>query len=363
MRMSAVAIAASLVLIPQMGAALLPSGPTCQSVADTLNTQFMTMSPLQTDGSMPEDAGVLVHTIHGPIPKSPPPPPKGTYLNIKHIRSLGVDADAKCGDLMAGTSGFDGTNPVFLPWCGSNRKPTDPRKLSDASSWTYLRTDTLLNSTARNTDEVVCRSSDNKHYGLIFSNAYMNTGDNLGCMFPLDGDTGSRVQQGCGPSLNPSVSGLGHNGPCTFAAGATLDEKITKYISDYNNLLSISPSLAGSRVCSLSKDQFDVWVGVRQQINLTHTDWPENEFVLRNWDMLSTNEIADNGILVGIYYATGCVDGTQGNAEDANRIAKLYSDWTGTQVPVFELDNAAIAAGTQTPFQCPATPIQVQTGD
>lgn len=354
MRVLGYSIAAMLALAPAASHAFAPSEQLCQSTAQVLNTQFMTKSPLNADGTMPEDAGVIVHTIHGPKPN---PSAKGVFLDLKFLNTLDPVPDATCGDLMTGKVKKFGGTEIYLPWCGSNRKPGEPLSLSDASSWTYLRTDTLLNSTATNTDEVVCRAGDNKHYGLIFSNTYMNISNNLGCMFPLDGDTGSRPEQGCGASLNPVVAGLSHFGPCTFDQGATTDEKSTAYLNDFGNLIQVRPDLAGSRVCSLSKADFDTWVNVRQKVKLNFTGWPENEFVLRNWDKYSSQDLAINGFLIGIYYLTGCADGTFGNAEDAQKIADLYSSWTGgATVPVFEISNQAIASGSKTPFQCPAQP-------
>ena len=113
-------------------------------------------------------------------------------------------------------------------------------------------------------------------------------------------------------------------------------------------------SYAGSLVCSLAGSQFDTYVEVRKDIPLQYTDWPVSEFVLWNWDQYSANDLRD--ILVGIYYTTGCQGPggpiSDGSREDAQDIADLFADWTGVNVPVVNLSNAAMRQGSKTPFSC-----------
>ncbi|MEL7166346.1 MAG: hypothetical protein AAGL96_12830 [Pseudomonadota bacterium] len=310
----------------------------CDAAAAQFNIQFTTFSPLSAaTGNLPDGAGVIAHTIHGPYPGQGPTPPG--YLDFDALEALTPDLTKTCGDYLA-----QGT---FLPWCGSNHDPLTGA-LSDSSSWTYVRQDTRIHGAMPGVnDEVVCSSDFNKRYGLIFANAYMNTGDNLGCMYPLDGDTGPRKGKGCGISTHAWAQPPQAQGTCPVSDDATTYEK------DFAALITAQGSRAGSLICSLAKSQFDTWVAVRKAVDLGATTWPVNEFVLWNWDSYSTQDIADIGFLAGIYYLSGCertpVDGDRATAE---RIAQLFSDWTGVAVPVVELSNAAIRQASDQPFSC-----------
>lgn len=249
----------------------------CQASIATLNKQFNTTNGLDKNGNLPLDSGLIVHTIHGP----------GTgaaELNLKKLNALAVDTTKTCGAFM------NLKPPVYLPWCGSNQNPVT-HQWDDSTSWTYIRSDTLINGrNSQRPDEVVCDDTDNKKYGLIFSNAYMNDGTNLGCMYPLDGDTGNRTKMGCGISQNQSIITKDAQGACPST------ETLAQYSADFKNLLTTSggqyASYAGSLICSLSKPQFDLWVGARKTVDLSFTAWPVNEFVLFNWDTYSTSALA-----------------------------------------------------------------------
>ena len=162
---------------------LLAQVSLCQSTIGGMNKQFSTTNGLDKSGNLPLDSGLIVHTIHGP----------GTgaaELNLKKLNALTVDSSKTCGAFM------NLKPPVYLPWCGSNLNPVT-HLWDDSTSWTYIRNDTLINGrNKQRPDEVVCDDVDNKKYGLIFSNAYMNDATNLGCMYPLDGDTGNRTKIG-----------------------------------------------------------------------------------------------------------------------------------------------------------------------
>jgi hypothetical protein len=311
--------------------------PLCKQTVAQLNQQFNTQHGLDTNGDFPDDAGVLVHTIHGPGTGS-------AELNLKALNALPVDASKTCGAYM------NLSPPVFLPWCGSNTDPVT-QQWDDASSWTYLRSDTLIGKrNQQRPDEVVCDNTNNKKYGLIFANAYLNASDNLGCMYPLDGDTGQRAKMGCGLSQNPNIDRTEAQGRCPVG------DTLPRYQTDFQGLLTDAngqyASYAGSLICSLSKPQFDLWVGARQSIDLSHTTWPINEFVLFNWDEYATQDLAKQQLLVGIYYLTGCARATDGDAQDAQAIADLYQKWSGVEVPVVNLSNAAMRKGAA-PFSCP----------
>ena len=309
----------------------------CTNAVVELNKRFITTKGLDSNGNIPEDSGLIVHTIHGP----------GTgaaELNMKQLNALPVDAARTCGAFM------NMSPPVYLPWCGSNRNPLT-HAWDDSSSWTYIRHDTLLHGAAlQRPDEVVCDDTNNKKYGLIFSNAFMNEGDNLGCMYPLDGDTGKRVKMGCGISQNDDIDRSDAQGRC--ASGETLVE----YLADFKNLLTDDggrfASYAGSLICSLSKAQFDLWVEARQRIDLSRTAWPVNEFVLFDWDTYSTADLASKRFLVGIYFLSGCSGATDGNRQQAQAIADLYRKWSGVDVPVVNLSNSVMRAKGTTPFSC-----------
>jgi hypothetical protein len=302
----------------------------CQAAVGAWNKQFTTTNGLDKSGNLPLDSGLIVHTIHG-----------AAELNMKQLNALPVEATKTCGTFM------NAKIPVFLPWCGSNQDPVT-HKWDDSSSWTYIRQDTLIHGANQRPDEVVCDDSNNKKYGLIFSNAYMNARDNLGCMYPLDGDTGNRTKMGCGISQNPIINKTDAQGACPTT------ETLVQYDADFQNLLSNpqQASYAGSLICSLSKPQFDLWVGARKSIDLSYTAWPVDEFVLFNWDTYSTSSLASNKYLVGIYYLTGCIKATDGNRKDAQAIADLYKKWSGVDVPVVNLSNSAMRAKSSTPFSC-----------
>ena len=318
---------------------LLAQPSLCSTSIGALNKQFNTISGLEKNGNLPLDSGLIVHTIHGP----------GTgaaELNMTALNALAVDATKPCGTYM------NMTPPVFLPWCGSNKNPQTNR-WDDATSWTYIRADTLIHGkNIKRADEVVCADTDNKKYGLIFDNAYMNERDNLGCMYPLDGDTGNRSKMGCGISQNKIINRTDAQGACAST------ETLAQYGADFQNLLTTNngsfASYAGSLICSLSKPQFDLWVGARKSIDLSFTTWPVNEFVLINWETYSTNALASNKYLKGIYYLTGCATTTSdGNRKDAQAIADLYKKWSGVDLPVVNLSNAAMRAKkSNTPFSC-----------
>lgn len=307
----------------------------CTSAIGAFNKQFTTTNGLDKNGNLPLDSGLIVHTIHGP----------GTgaaELNMKALNALTVDATKTCGAFMNANT--------FLPWCGSNK--SSGGQWDDSSSWSYIRQDTLINGrNNQHPDEVVCADSNNKKYGLIFSNAYMNAADNLGCMYPLDGDTGNRTNRGCGISQNPIINKTDAQGACP------LTDTVKQYEADFQKLLTDAngqyASYAGSLVCSLAKSQFDIWVNARKDINLSYTIWPVDEFVLFNWDTYSTSALAKNNYLIGIYYLTGCSNATSdGNRKDAQAIADLYKKWSGVDVPVVNLSNSALQAKSSTPFSC-----------
>ncbi|MEJ2309358.1 MAG: hypothetical protein P8Z31_05470 [Gammaproteobacteria bacterium] len=309
----------------------------CTTTVAGLNQRFITTKGLDSNGNIPGDSGLIVHTIHGP----------GTgaaELNMKQLNALPVDASKTCGAFM------NMSPPVYLPWCGSNRNPLT-HQWDDSSSWTYIRHDTLLHGAAlQRPDEVVCDDTNNKKYGLIFSNAFMNEGNNLGCMYPLDGDTGKRVKMGCGISQNDDIDRSDAQGRCAST------ETLSEYLADFQNLLTDDggrfASYAGSLICSLSKPQFDLWVDARKRIDLSKTAWPVNEFVLFDWDTYSTSELASKQFLTGIYYLSGCSEATDGKRQDAQAIADLYRKWSGVEVPVVNLSNSAMRAKSTTPFSC-----------
>lgn len=327
-------------LICAMAAALMGSGAAaqdCQSTADRLNANFMTALPLQPDGNIPDIAGVLVHTIHGP----------GTALgetNLGALNQLPVEPERLCGSFLTADP------PIKLPWCGSNPVPNST-DLANASSWTYIRHDTLIHNSPigiKRWDEVVCDSANNKRYGLIFDNSYMNVADNLGCMYTLDGDTYFREDRGCGITTP-------HNGISLQNAQGRCPEGMTLegYLDDFNGLLNpVQASYAGSLMCSLAKDQFDLWVQARQQVDLGYTDWPVDEFVLFNWDNYSANDLVRSKTLVGFYYLTGCAATSDGTAQEAQGLADLFAKWTGIRLPVLNLSNATMRNGGTDPFTC-----------
>ena len=314
-----------------------PSQPLCNAATNTLNNQFTTTNGLDKNGNLPEDSGLIVHTIHGPGTGA-------TELNWSILDKITVDASKPCNYYL------NMTPPVFLPWCGSNIDPKT-HQWDDSSSWSYIRQDTLIHgANIQRPDEVVCDDSNNKKYGLIFSNAYMNDGNNLGCMYPLDGDTGNRTKMGCGISQNTSINRTDAQGVCPAT------EDLVQYDAEFQKLLTDSngqyASYAGSLVCSLSKPQFDIWVGARKNIDLSKTAWPVDEFVLFNWDTYSTDALAKNKYLVGIYYLTGCYKASDGNRADAQKIADFYKKWSGVEVPVVNLSNSAMRAKSNAPFSC-----------
>ncbi|MGC1495253.1 MAG: hypothetical protein WA790_05540 [Sulfitobacter sp.] len=296
------------------------------------------------------DSGLIVHTLHGPGTAP-------TELNMAALNALAVDDNKTCGDFMTDPNG-----PVFLPWCGSNRN-VKSGALSDASSWTFVRQDTVNNSSAiQPVNDVVCEASNNKRYGLIFNNAYMNKADNLGCMYALDGDTGNRTGRGCGVSQNP---GFSQHTIDTEAQGACpLTDDAADYLADFDQLLQYTyngqskASIAGSLICSLPKSKFDVWVEARKNINLGATTWPLNEFVLWNWDTYSAADLAAENVITGIYYLSNCAPPrggspvADGNRAEAQSIADLYKKWTGVDLPVVNLSNAELHNKSDTPFSC-----------
>ena len=315
----------------------------CTAKLGEFNQRFTTVKGLDGNGNIADDSGLIVHTIHGPGPGP-------TELDLAALGKLPVNATKTCGAYMS-----DQQNPVFLPWCGSNHAPKTGA-LSDASSWTFIRHDTLLHGPViQRPDEVVCAAANNKRYGLIFANTYMNENDNLGCMYPLDGDTGNRTGRGCGITANPAFS---QKIIQTEAQGkCPLGDTASAYLKDFNALLNHDnhaiASIAGSLICSLPKQKFDLWVAVRQQVNLRYTSWPVNEFVLWNWDGYSTQDLAGKGYLIGIYYLTGCaetpIDGTRAEAQ---AIADLYEKWSGVALPVVNLSNAEMRKKGTKPFSC-----------
>jgi hypothetical protein len=309
----------------------------CSQSIGAMNSNFVTVRGLDSNGNFPLDSGLIVHTIHGPGTGA-------TELDMPALNALPVDASKTCGAFM------NASPPIYLPWCGSNKSPIN-QQWDDSSSWTYLRLDTLINGrNIKHTDEVVCTNKDNKKYGLIFNNSYMNGAGNMGCMYPLDGDTGNRVKQGCGLTQNPNIVRKDAQGVCSVS------EDITQYTADFKNLLTDDngqyATYAGSLICSLSKSQFDTWVSARKSIDLSYTAWPVNEFVLLNWDTYSTNALAKNNILIGIYYLTGCDATSDGNRNDAQAIADLYKKWSGVELPVVNLSNSDMQASSRTPFSC-----------
>lgn len=317
----------------------------CSGLASELNKRYVTIASQQTgESKIPEESGILVHTIHGPATQSRAAPGKSQYLDLAKLNALAVNAKKTCGDYLK--------QGDYLPWCGSNTKPNNTKVLSDASSWSYLRTDTRNNHTTKPgvNDEVVCAEKNDKRYGLIFSNKFANANDglNLGCLYPLDGDTGNRKNRGCGPTTHDWPSRPAGEGTCSKSDTAPA------YMKDYVSILNAAGSTAGSLVCSLAAKQFNIWVDVRKRVDLSLTTWPANEFVLHNWDGYSTEKLAEGGFLEGIYYLTGCertsVPGLKSNAQD---IAKLYKKWSGVDVPVVQLSNKAIREGSKTPFSCP----------
>lgn len=346
---------------PMCGAAIIPfffgltsaafasdldaSKALCDATVSTFNTQFTTLKPLDAMDNIPVDSGLIVHTIHGPGDGT-------TELNMDALNLLTPDLSKTCGDFMMG-KGTPDDKEIFLPWCGSNRNALT-KALSDASSWTYLRSDALNNPSANQpVNNVVCEANDNKRYGLIFNNAYMNKSDNLGCMYPLDGDTGNRTERGCGVTQNPDVPISEGQGTCPTS------EDPSAYIQEFDRLLALRDSrgslasYAGSLTCALPRSKFDVWVDVRKQINLSKTTWPVNEFVLWNWDTYSTADLVRENVIIGVYYLSDCARVEfDGSRQEAQAIADLYKDWTTVKLPVVNLSNAALNAKSATPFSC-----------
>ena len=336
----------------------------CTAAINTLNTTFSTVRD-KNGGKFREDSGLLVHTIHGPPSADST---GGAFLDFaalaKVLKQEGkAAATNSCGHYIS--------QNVFPPWCGSNKNPTAAQPgikvTDDSSSWSFLRLDTLIDNrtllSATDDDEVVCSAESNKRYGLIFSADYMNHGDNLGCMYPLDGDTGNRVGRGCGISVNPNITLKTPQGK-SLAHGACLaNTDDMKYRQDFHALLHENggayASYAGSLVCSLASAQFDIWVKARELISLADTQWPINEFVLFNWEKYSAKQLHDNNFLLGVYYLTGCArTDDSGNYQAARQIADLYKQWTGgLDIPVVGLSNATLRKNDkkarETPFFCP----------
>lgn len=322
----------------------------CPQSVEAMNRSFVTVKGLDGSYFFPLDSGLIVHTIDWP-----------EALDMEALEALRVDASKTCGEFMSMSP------PIHLPWCGSNKGSV--QKLDDSSSWTYLRSDTLINVNGRNDkhpNEVFCSEKNDRMYGLIFSNAYMNASknhgvsENFGCMYPLDGDTAKRQKKGCGKSENPGIVTTDAQGECRFGEG------IDQYMADFNKLLTDQDGeyapYAGSLVCSLSRmEQFDLWVSARKRIDLSRTEWPVNEFVLLNWNTYSTSALAENKFLIGFYYQTGCqgpskdghvIDLPDGSRARAERFAKLYKTWSGVDLPVVNLSNAAMRENSGTPFSC-----------
>lgn len=321
-----------------VGYLVLPGDETdrksCEFIAKSLNNNYLTVKAYdETNQLIPDDSGIIVHTIHGPTTDK-----VRSDTDIDKLNALEVDENKTCLELIKAGH--------YLPWCGSNRDPKSG-DFSDTSSWSYLRKDTLVNVKGR--DEVMCSMGNNRRYGVIFSNHYMNKADNLGCLYPVDADTVNREKKACG--VDTKANEKDRKGFC--APDITKD----KYLSSYNNFVSKYGADARKYTCSLSKDQFDVWVDVRKDLTLTSSPAPVDEFVLYNWGQQSTKQLADNGYIVGIYYLTGCV-GTppdpsilDANKEDAQKIANLYEKWSGSEIPVLELSNKNMRDGA-TPFSC-----------
>lgn len=307
----------------------------CSASAATLNKQFRTVKRLETNGDLPEGSGVIVHTIHGPGARP-------DELDFNKLNVIAVDADKTCGTLM--------DENIYLPWCGANRMNAQ-HQWEDFSSWSYLRRDTLRQgSSIQHPDEVYCSDTDNKKYGLIFDNSFMNQNDNLGCMYPIDGGTDTRAQKGCGKSFNPKIVTVNAQAMCP------IDMTAHSYEKDWDHLLTGAgdayASYAGDLICSLQKPQFDLWVDLRKTLDLSKSGSSVNEFVLFNWNTYSTINLASGGYLTGIYYLTGCSQATDGNQQDAAAIADLYKKWSGVDVPVINLSNAAMRQKGSTPFSC-----------
>lgn len=330
----------------------------CSEAAEMFNERFIMVKSLQSNGDLPMDSGILVHTIHGPGI----PPGASGYLDFVGLRQLTQEMKTACTNPQSAdclsyrteTCGEYLVSKKFLPWCGSNHVPHSGNTLSDSSSWTFVRADTVIQGAKPGKeDEVVCDAGNyDKRYGLIFSNGYMNETangkDNFGCMYPLDGDTGFREAQGCGISVRP----FANKGQAW--AQCPLSETSEAYGNYFKTLIKDRKSLAGSLTCSLEKSQFNTWVDVRKRVDLSETEWPVNEFVLWNWNSYTTDDIAQNGYLIGIYYLAGCArsPGDDGKASVARQIASLYKDWTGVTLPVVQLSNAAIRNRTDKPFSC-----------
>ena len=354
---SGITLALACALVPDVSAAE-SIAPSCTVAAETLNKRFITVKALQSNGDLPEDSGILAHTIHGPGAN----PGATGYLDFGALDALTAKMQTACTNpqsqacraYLDKTCGAYLSEGTFLPWCGSNHVPGQ-NTLSDASSWTYVRADTVIQGAQLGVDdEVVCTKETDydKRYGLIFSNGYMNQTvngkDNLGCMYPMDGDTGFRKDQGCGIS----VRGFANQGQAE--AQCPLTETSEDYESYFETLIETRGSVAGSLTCSLAKSQFNTWVDVRKRVDLSKTIWPVNEFVLWNWDTYTAEDIARSGFLIGIYYVSGCErsPNAPGDPKVAQRIAGFYKDWTGVDLPVVKLDNAAIRKRTDRPFAC-----------
>ncbi len=317
----------------------------CSLSVETLNKNFVTVKGMRENYTFPPDSGVLVHTIDWP-----------EELNMDALEALQPDASKTCGEFM------NMSPPIHLPWCGSNKGAV--QKSDDSSSWTYLRNDTLINrANSKNPNEVFCSDKNDRMYGLIFSNDYLNANrnhsasQNFGCMYPLDGDTAKRQENGCGISENPHIDRTDAKGKCPLGID------MAQYMADFEKLLTVQRgSYAGSLVCSLADiDQFDFWASVRKSIDLTYTDWPVNEFVLLNWNKYSTRDLASEYFLIGFYYQTGCkasskdghvIDLPDGSRARAERFASLYKTWSGVDLPVVNLSNAAMRKNGSPPFSC-----------
>ncbi len=339
----------------------------CHAAITDLNARFSTVRSKNL-GKFREDSGLLVHTTHGP---KTPDSTGGGFLDFTALENVlkfeagaGIShADKTCGSYIS-----QKPNGIYLPWCGSNRNPSkanpQTKKTDDSSSWSFLRLDTLINDRpVKVYDEVACSAESNKRYGLIFSTDYLNHNDNLGCMYPLDGDTGGRVARGCGKSVNSAINTAKAQGACKTVVMPQKIKTDINYRTAFQTLLTENnsgfQSYAGSLVCSLESDQFDIWSVARRHIDLSKTDWPINEFVLFNWETYSTKALTDNRFLLGVYYLTGCDrTSTDGDAAVAQKIADLYKAWSGgVEIPVVNLSNATLRHADkrlrEAPFSCP----------
>jgi hypothetical protein len=289
---------------------------TCQAVVKDLNTKYNSTATSCPNGApLYKCSGVFVHTF-----------------DVDAVTSQGKSQTTTCG-----TSDRGDPN---AQWC-----PTAQGIKKGAVSFSYLRTGIL--STQGEIIFPYMAKSATAGVGFIFNLA--STPLQLYCSYPVDGQSDSRGNSGCG--ITQQNKQLTMNTDQSDYCKDVLAGGLTW--ANYEKYSGGNPPI-DKKMCSISSANFPFFINVAKQVDYdaaAKIEFTDNEQVIQAWQGYQYNNIP----IEAFFYATH--DEKIGGKSDpslARSQAAAFNKASGLNVPVVAINVSIMRNKQQSPFTCDA---------